>query len=177
MTRTLKPEEARLWSLVVATVRPARTARIPTPPPSEPKAAAGPKPPPKFVKRKAAQTAPPPPAPKPTIPAPPERIEPGRLRRIARERDPIGARLDLHGLDQDRARSALHGFIARAQDEGTRAVLIITGKGSRGDGILKRRAPEWLAEPPSRARVAGVASADRRHGGDGALYVALKRRE
>jgi DNA-nicking Smr family endonuclease len=176
MTRTLKPEEARLWSLVVATVRPARTARIPAPsPPSEPAATATPKHPPKFVKRKAAQGAPAPEAPRPATPAPPERIEPGRLRRIARERDPIGARLDLHGLDQDRARSALHGFIARAQEEGARAVLVITGKGTRGDGVLRRRVPEWLAEPPSRARVAGWSAADRRHGGDGALYVALKR--
>lgn len=173
MTRTLKPEEARLWSLVVATVRPARIARSPT---ATPEPSPGtPKPPPKFIKRKAAQAPTPPPAPKPPVSAPPERIEPGRLRRIAREREPIGARLDLHGLDQDRARAALHGFIARAQAEGTRAVLIITGKGMRGDGVLRKRVPEWLAEQPSRARVAGWSAADRRHGGDGALYVALKR--
>jgi DNA-nicking Smr family endonuclease len=110
------------------------------------------------------------------LPAPPDRIEPGRYRRIARDREPVELRLDLHGLDQDRARAMLHGFIERAQTEGARAVLIITGKGTRGDGVLRRRAPEWLAEPPSRARVAGISPAERRHGGDGALYVALKRR-
>ena len=81
MTRTLKPEEARLWSLVVATVRPARIARSPT---ATPEPSPGtPKPPPKFIKRKAAQAPTPPPAPKPPVSAPPERIEPGRLRRIA----------------------------------------------------------------------------------------------
>lgn len=106
----------------------------------------------------------------------PERIEPGRKRRIARERDPIGARLDLHGMTQDTARAVLHAFIERAQGKGDRAVLVITGKGVQGNGVLRRRVPEWLAEAPSRARVAGVSYAERHHGGEGALYVALKRR-
>jgi DNA-nicking Smr family endonuclease len=106
----------------------------------------------------------------------PETIEPGRKRRISREREPIGARLDLHGMTQDQARAVLHGFIERAHERGDRAVLIITGKGVQGDGILRRRTPEWLAEPPSRARVAGYSAAERHHGGEGALYVALKRR-
>jgi len=174
MTRTLKPEEARLWSLVVSTVRPARTARILEPPPAPPEA--GPRPPPRPAagrpasgERLQAKPVRPPEAVSPSL------IEPGRLRRIARERDPIAARIDLHGLDQERARAALHDFVARAQAQGARAVLVITGKGGRGDGVLRRRAPEWLAEPPSRARVAGIAAADRRHGGEGALYVALKR--
>ena len=70
----------------------------------------------------------------------------------------------------------LHNFLVRAQAEGVRAVLVITGKGYQGDGILKRRTPEWLAEPPLRSVVAGVSEAHRRHGGEGALYVALKRR-
>jgi len=171
MTRTLKPEEARLWSLVVSTVRPARTARIPEPVPA-PQPEAGSRPAagrPAPVELLRAKVVRPPEAASPGL------IEPGRLRRIARERDPIAARIDLHGLDQDRARAALHDFIARAQAQGARAVLVITGKGGRGDGVLRRRAPEWLAEPPSRARVAGIAAADRRHGGEGALYVALKR--
>jgi DNA-nicking Smr family endonuclease len=53
---------------------------------------------------------------------------------------------------------------------------VITGKGVGGDGVLRRRVPEWLAAPPIRPHVAGVSEAHRRHGGDGALYVALKRR-
>jgi DNA-nicking Smr family endonuclease len=55
-------------------------------------------------------------------------------------------------------------------------VLVITGKGKVGQGVLKVRTPEWLADPSLREMVAGVSTADRRHGGDGALYVALKRR-
>ena len=94
--------------------------------------------------------------PRPKAPQPPDGIEPSRKRRIARDRDPIDARLDLHGMDQDQARAALHGFVDRAHAEGARAVLVITGKGVHGDGVLRRRVPEWLAEPPSRDVVAGI---------------------
>jgi DNA-nicking Smr family endonuclease len=79
-------------------------------------------------------------------------------------------------MDQDRARLALQTFLFRAQAQGLRAVLVITGKGATGEGVLRRRVPEWLAEPPLRALVAGLSPADRRHGGEGALYVALKRK-
>ncbi|MBS0362039.1 MAG: Smr/MutS family protein [Proteobacteria bacterium] len=103
-------------------------------------------------------------------------IEPNRRHRISRERDPIGARLDLHGYDQDRARVVLERFLVQAWDDGFRAVLVITGKGVQGDGILKRRAPEWLAAPHLAHIVAGLSDAARHHGGEGALYVALKRK-
>ena len=78
-------------------------------------------------------------------------------------------------MTQDQARVALFGFLNRAVADGWRAVLVITGKGSRGDGVLRRRVPEWLAEPGLRSTVAGVSEAHLRHGGEGALYVALKR--
>ncbi len=118
---------------------------------------------------------------RPPSPAPPrqpsEGIEPNRRRRIARGREAIALRLDLHGFDQDRARARLMDVLARAQAEGGRAVLVITGKGVQGQGVLRRRVPEWLGEPHLRDVVAGFAVADRRHGGEGAIYVALKRRE
>jgi DNA-nicking Smr family endonuclease len=171
MKRPLRPDELALWGLVTATVRPAHGRAVP---PSSP-AAATDQPrvepiaaliPPDTSRR--VHTLRQPPA--------PEAIEPGRRRRIVREREDIAARLDLHGYDQDRARQALHAFIQRAHAAGARAVLVVTGKGRLGDGVIRRRAPEWLAEPPSRALVAGLSPADRRHGGDGALYIALKRR-
>jgi DNA-nicking Smr family endonuclease len=115
--------------------------------------------------------------PKPHQPyAAPATIEPQRKRRIVRGRDEIAGRLDLHGLDQDRARQALHNFLLRAHDDGARAVLVITGKGRMGDGVLRRRAPEWLADPALRSIVAGLSQADRHHGGEGAFYIALKRK-
>jgi len=106
----------------------------------------------------------------------PETIEPRRKRRIVRGRDEIAGRLDLHGLDQEQARQALHNFLLRAHDDGARAVLVITGKGRMGDGVLRRRAPEWLADPALRSIVAGLSQADRHHGGEGAFYIALKRK-
>jgi DNA-nicking Smr family endonuclease len=98
------------------------------------------------------------------------------MRRLTRERDPLGPRLDLHGLDQDQARAVLAAFLRRAREDGWRAALVITGKGSRGDGILRRMTPQWLSAPDLREHVSGVSEAHRRHGGEGALYVALKRR-
>ncbi|HVN02549.1 MAG TPA: Smr/MutS family protein [Caulobacteraceae bacterium] len=108
-------------------------------------------------------------------PTPPGIVEPGLHRRLARGREALAARIDLHGMTQDAARAALTAFIRRSAEDGWRAVLVITGKGVGGDGILRRRAPDWLADPPIRAHVAGVSEAHRRHGGEGALYVALKR--
>ncbi len=180
MKRPLRPEEAKLWAVVTATVRPAhgrgdKPKPEPEPVPMVPFEAA--KAPPRFTGRLKPKG--PPPRPKsatPSAPRPPDRIEPNRKHRIARERDPLDRRIDLHGLDQDGARAALHGFLQRAQADGVRAVLVITGKGVQGDGILRRRAPEWLAEPVLRGVVAGVSIAERHHGGEGALYVALKRK-
>ncbi|HEY0649700.1 Smr/MutS family protein, partial [Phenylobacterium sp.] len=85
-------------------------------------------------------------------------------------------RIDLHGLTQDRARAALEAFLGRAFGEGWRAVLVITGKGVQGDGVLKKRVPDWLGAPHLSHIVAGISEAARRHGGEGALYVALKRK-
>ncbi len=197
MKRSLRAEEIRLWTTVASTVRPGPGKTLPKlpegeagpakaePPPVAAKTLAKPlKPPPAprpKVKKPVPEPSPPPPT--PAKPKPPQphlsaaaSIEPLRKRRIAREREPIEARLDLHGLDQDRARVALHDFLVRAHGHGFRAVLVITGKGVLGDGVLRRRAPDWLAEPKVRPLIAGVSQAERHHGGDGALYIALKRR-
>ena len=98
------------------------------------------------------------------------------LRRArGRRRDAVGAVIDLHNMTQDAARAALTAFVQRVRSQGERAVLVITGKGALGDGVLRRRVPDWLAEPPLREAVAGVSEAHRRHGGEGAIYVALRR--
>lgn len=182
MKRPLRPDEVSLWAVVTATIRPSKDRiRSPAAPPTASAVTVqAPPPPGKLVRNKSAtraaiQAPPPPPKPKP---APPEAqdIEPGRRRRIARGRDEIAARLDLHGMDQDRARLALVSFLLRAQEDGARSVLVITGKGYSGTGVLRRRAPEWLSDPALRTVVAGLSPADDRHGGEGAYYVALKRR-
>ena len=110
-------------------------------------------------------------------PPPPQDVEANLRHRLARGREALAARIDLHGMTHDAARAALTRFVERSAADGWRAVLVITGKGVGGDGVLRRHAPDWLAEPPIRAYVAGVSEAHRRHGGEGALYVALKRRK
>lgn len=177
MSRRPRSEEARLWALVAATVRPlpGRMVEIPAETPAEPPRERAPaKAPPPFVP--SAHQSRPRVTPRPQPLQQPSDIEPGRKRRLTRERDALELVLDLHGLDQDKARAVLHRFLLRAQDEGARAVLVITGKGVQGDGVLRRRTPDWLAEPAVRSVVAGVSEAHRRHGGTGALYVALKRK-
>jgi DNA-nicking Smr family endonuclease len=163
--RPLKPDEIKIWGMVSATIHPLPGRGTPTASQEAAKT------------ETAARIAPPKPAVRPGKPREVlDGIEPNRRHRIAREREDIGARLDLHGLDQERARISLESFLARAWNDGWRAVLVITGKGVQGDGILKRRAPEWLAAPHLAHIVAGISDAARHHGGEGALYVALKRR-
>ncbi len=162
---------AALWARVAATVRPLPGRVVPptAPVPDAISAPAAARPVPQMAR-----------PPRPTPPTrltrhAPQEIEPRRRRRMVVGRDIIEGRLDLHGLSEDRARAALTGFIERAHREGRRTLLIITGKGHSGDGVLRRRAPRWLAESPLRGIVAGAGEAHRRHGGAGALYVALKK--
>lgn len=97
--------------------------------------------------------------------------------KLAKGRLPLEGRVDLHGMTQDEAYWLLLSFLKRAQTSGVRYVLIITGKGSssRSDGVLRRSVPQWLATPPFRVLVSGHDDASRRHGGDGALYVRVRR--
>jgi DNA-nicking Smr family endonuclease len=162
----LRDDDLRVWSVVAATVRPLAGRGAPRP--------AGPAPRGPVVRAHAAARPHPPTRPPQSAP---EVIEPGRYRRLALGREPIGARIDLHGLDQASARAALIAFVFAAAARGHRGVLVVTGKGALGDGVLRRRVPEWLAEAPLRPLIAGSSEAHRRHGGAGALYVALKRRQ
>ena len=88
----------------------------------------------------------------------------------------VEARIDLHGLTGARARRDLLAFLHRARANGLRRVLVITGKGSRGDGVLRQEVPRWLNEPANRARVIAFSHAIPPDGGEGALYVLLRRR-
>ena len=96
--------------------------------------------------------------------------------RLRRGRLPIDGRLDLHGMTQAAAGERLAEFIAGAQSAGKRCVLVITGKGLAGGGILREQVPRWLNQPPNRGRVLAFDYAQAQHGGMGALYVLLKRR-
>jgi DNA-nicking Smr family endonuclease len=104
-------------------------------------------------------------------------------RRVARGREPSDDRIDLHGHTQTRAHAALLRFLRGAQASGAKVVLVVTGKGTgRGDrdaaaerGVLKRQVPMWLAQAEFRPFVLGFEDAHIGHGGEGALYVRLRR--
>ena len=120
-------------------------------------------------------------APKPEPSAAPPLAPLGRRERsqLSRGRKQIDARLDLHGMTQTRAHRALFGFLQRAHGEGLTFVLVITGKGKMGTeserGVLRRQVPQWLGLPEFRALVIGFEEAHIGHGGEGALYVRIRR--
>lgn len=115
------------------------------------------------------------------------RLEKRALRKISRGGIEIDGRLDLHGMRQAEAHAALHAFLYRQHHAGARLVIVITGKGARnpgavdarGDerGILRRLVPHWLADPAMRRIIMGFESAAQHHGGEGALYVRLRRHQ
>ena len=97
--------------------------------------------------------------------------------KLAKGRLEIDAKVDLHGLTQHEAHGLLLSFLHRAHASGLRHVLVVTGKGStaKGDGVLRRVVPEWLATPAFRSVVGSHDNAARHHGGSGALYIRLRR--
>jgi len=102
-------------------------------------------------------------------------LEERLIKNIAKGRRQIDGCIDLHGMTQDRARSALLDFLQQSQGYDRRIVLVITGKGNDGRGILKRMVPQWLALPAFLPLVNGYREAHIGHGGEGALYVRLRR--
>jgi DNA-nicking Smr family endonuclease len=120
-------------------------------------------------------------APLPTAAPPPLAIghaaglDRARFERLKRGQMDIEARLDLHGLTQAEAHRELSAFIARAFAQGSRLALVITGKGREGKGVLRESVPRWLNEPGLRSRVLAVTQAQKRDGGEGSLYVLLRK--
>lgn len=98
----------------------------------------------------------------------------------------IQARLDLHGYTQEQAYAALLAFITESHRNNARLVLVITGKGANAKatdihetrhtgGVLKSVVPEWLNSAALTRYIVEIQPAARKHGGDGALYVYLKK--
>jgi DNA-nicking Smr family endonuclease len=178
--RVLSQDERVLWSTVTRSIAPLRDETLESDVETEPALAEKPR----LAARKAKPVAAPTPA-KSAPPGPPQ-LTPQfaplgrRMRRsVARGKEAIDGKLDLHGLTQSEAHAALLRFLRQASAREARLVLIITGKGARsGDGergVLKRQVPQWLALPEFRSFVIGFEDAGVRHGGEGALYVRLRR--
>lgn len=174
----LSPDDRRIWARVAGSVTPSKpkkaarvipgAAVVDAPPAPHPKG-------PVKVRGVAASYAPP--AAGPARPRGlPEELEPRRQRRLSRERDPIEAKIDLHGFGRFQAQDALTAFLMGAQARGYRSVLVVTGQGRRGGtGVIRASVHEWLQGPALRGVVSGFAPAARKHGGDGALYVTIRR--
>jgi DNA-nicking Smr family endonuclease len=179
--RHLSDEEQALWAGLARSITPLPKAKSkpksddkPDPGKAGAKSAATP------ARQPAAKDAPP----RPAAPPPPLAPLDRRLKqRVARGREPIDARIDLHGMTQAQAHAALLRFLHRAQADGIKTALVVTGKGSgksssnaeRERGVLKRQVPLWLALPEFRLLVVGFDDAHVGHGGEGALYVRLRR--
>ena len=180
--KRLSAEELALWDGITKSVRPLRRVdagevqpaaapEAPDPSPATAKQTDGPAP---VAPRRSA------PKPAPPALAPLER----RVKqRVARGAVPLDGRIDLHGFTQDRAHNALLRFLRSAQSDGAKLVLVITGKGARASedawdnqrGVLKRLVPQWLGLPEFRPYVIGFEPAHVAHGGEGALYVRVRR--
>ncbi|SKA35431.1 Smr/MutS family protein [Consotaella salsifontis] len=176
--RILSDEEARLWAGVARTAVPLKGKHAPDlleealvpPERPEPGGRAGALAPPAAAGPVA--------APQRRLPAI-SPIERAVRRKLSRGRLAIEARIDLHDKTQAVAHYALLGFLRQAQAEGLRHVLVITGRGASfgSRGILRRVVPHWFATPEFRALVSGFEPAERHHGGEGAFYVRVRRRQ
>jgi DNA-nicking Smr family endonuclease len=182
--RRLSDEEAVLWQGVTRSISPLRRLlkrrSEPVAPETERPAAKTRSTPAAKSASKSASAAPPTP-PKPVAPPPLVPLTRKLKQRIARGSHDIDGRLDLHGFTQAEAHDALLHFLRGRQARGAKVVLVITGKGARGGdahgerGVLKRMVPLWLRLPEFRSFVVGFESAAIGHGGEGALYVSLRR--
>lgn len=176
--KLLSEAELALWRQVARTVTPLAGRKAVEPEPDAPQEKPGP----------AAESTTSParlsPARAPAKPAPPPLVPLERRMRtqLRRGQQGVEAVIDLHGLRQDEAHSALRGFLRLQQQRGAKLVLVVTGKGVAGDlpygeerGILRRNVPHWLRLPDLRPLVLGFDEAEQRHGGAGALYIRLRR--
>jgi DNA-nicking Smr family endonuclease len=170
----LSDEDSALWTSVTRSVRRLRRKKPviaevivsePSPPPARRQAAAKP-----AVAAKRAVIAKAAPAPPPLA-----ALERRLKQRLARGVQAIDARIDLHGLTQSEAHAALSRFLRAAQRKEAKVVLVITGKGGREHGILRRVVPLWLTLAEFRDIVVGFETASPTHGGEGALYVRVRK--
>jgi DNA-nicking Smr family endonuclease len=172
--RKLNEEERALWSEVTRSVRPLARSRAAAVAASSARPT---RPAPPAHARSIGRNAEPAAKPLPRL----EPLQRRQKQRLARGVEPIDARLDLHGKTQGEAHGSLLRFLRRAQMDGARFVLVITGKGASARdswierGVLRHQVPLWLKLPEFRAYVSAFEQAHVGHGGEGALYVRLRR--
>lgn len=178
--RGLTEEEAAAWERVAATVVPLQEDSAPVKPAAEPA--------PVVPRRMLLKPQVGRPAPKPAAPPPPPRAPRDNLDSHWDKRLKSGAiqpdfTLDLHGHGLDAAYNRLMSGIAQARALGARTILLVTGKprpvdpADRGAkrGAIRAKVLDWLAASSHHSAIAAVRRAHLRHGGEGALYIVLRR--
>ena len=98
-------------------------------------------------------------------------------------------KLDLHGYSLNDANHEVKKFLIKSFEKGYRKILIVTGKGSRSKvstnpyisekfGVLKNSIPEFIRNDENLNKIVfKITIADKKHGGDGALYIFLKNKK
>ena len=178
-SRLLGDDERALWDIVTKSIAPLRRRKAAAvAPPAVEIAESDEKPKGRGVRA----ALPSPPSLPPATPPPLAALDRRTKQKVARGKEPIDVRIDLHGMTQAQAHRALARFLANAQRDGARIVLVITGKGARPSddphgerGVLKRQVPLWLESAELRPFVIGFEAAGVRHGGQGAIYVRVRR--
>lgn len=114
------------------------------------------------------------PAPPPVKAEPPAKggVDKATVAKVKRGEYPIEAKIDLHGLTLEQAHGRLAAFIDAQHRKEMRCLLVVTGR----SGALNREVPRWLALSDMARKILVVSSARPQHGGQGALYVLLRRK-
>mgnify|MGYP001813257877 CR=1 FL=1 len=185
-------DDAALWARIAETAQPLakknRFIDLDTPLPPPKPASAKPKPRPAAEVQSDSAPAPKPPS-KVTVskaPSPKSGLDRQTARRLDKGHLAIEARIDLHGMRQREAHSALRKFLQWARAKDYRHVLVITGKGSlraedrsfydeEARGVLRQAVPHWLSHGDLAPLIVSFSDAPRRLGGEGALYVRLRK--
>ncbi|MGH6744721.1 Smr/MutS family protein [Novosphingobium sp.] len=187
--RRLTADEAEIWAQVARTVTPLEKRRpvaIPTALMAAPvrTVVLPPASPPKKVKGRIPAPLPPKPvAAKPKADAP-QHLDGSWEKRISKGTLVPDFSLDLHGSNLDQAYVRLMHGLTQAKAMGARVVLIVTGKPRPVDamdrgtarGAIRAKITDWLAASDHALDIVAIRGAHRRHGGQGAIYVVLKKR-
>jgi DNA-nicking Smr family endonuclease len=177
-------DDASLWEKVAETASPLKRGRGDAPPESGKTALPVPKVKPQQLPRPSKFA--PRQMPTPTHVPRAEPLDRQTSRQLQKRQIEVEARLDLHGMRQRDAHAQLRRFLKSAQARGLKHVLVITGKGAEQvvsksfyeedeRGVLRNAVPRWFAEPDFASLVVSFSPAPRRLGGEGALYVRLRR--
>lgn len=166
----LDPADIAVWEHVTRDVKPYRPRKAATETlaiKKEPaKAASAPKLP---------QARPAAPRPEKSPPPPSAGFDRATAAKLKKGKLPVEGRIDLHGMTQDEAFASLRRFIRAAVKSEKRTVLVITGKGEKSQGVLKRMLPLWLQDGDIAPHVIGFSAASAKDGGAGAWYLRLRK--